>query len=177
MRREISTEKRTTEQNKTSESQGETADLSLSPIDFENCVFDRKHLNVDDESNALELELTLSKRLELERVESSSVSKGLLWPWHVRLGHESLAYLKLLQKCEPVMKGVRFDSSIQECEISVFAKMETLAFGSDRVKADRPCREFMGITYCQLHRRLTVDSVVVYSYHLRKPGWSTHSHI
>ncbi len=37
--------------------------------------------------------------------------------WHVHLGHASLNYLKKLQKIEELLKNVKFDEPILECEI------------------------------------------------------------
>ena len=64
------------------------------------------------------------------------LSEAMLW--HVRLGHASLTYLKMLQKNEKSLQHIKFDESIRECEVCILSKMEKLPFKINRSRADRP---------------------------------------
>lgn len=58
--------------------------------------------------------------------------------WHVRLGHASLNYLKILQKKEKSLQHVKFEDTIKNCEVCMLSKMEKLPFKQHRTRADRP---------------------------------------
>jgi len=58
--------------------------------------------------------------------------------WHRRLGHASLQYLLELQKSDPILKDVKFDESINECDICRLTKMARLPHSETRTRAIKP---------------------------------------
>ncbi|OXU18496.1 hypothetical protein TSAR_013668 [Trichomalopsis sarcophagae] len=69
---------------------------------------------------------------------NSEVKQNEAMLWHIRLGHASLNYLKMLQKKEKILKHVKFDESIRDCEECILSKMEKLPFKQNKSRAERP---------------------------------------
>ena len=58
--------------------------------------------------------------------------------WHRRLGHRSLGYLKCMSQMYPVLRNVKFDQSIQDCEDCIRAKFKHSPHKGQRKRADKP---------------------------------------
>ena len=52
------------------------------------------------------------------------LSEAMLW--HMRLGHASVNYMKMLQKKDERLKHIKFDESIKDCEVCILSKIENL---------------------------------------------------
>ena len=70
---------------------------------------------------------------------NSNMSRAMLW--HVRLGHPSVEYLRKFQLAFPEekeLKGVKFDQTLDECEICKISKFNKLPFSGIKTRANQP---------------------------------------
>ncbi|KAL7290637.1 hypothetical protein TKK_0015399 [Trichogramma kaykai] len=96
----------------------------------------RKILDLNNITSITEIESLNNDRLDIEKSILSKIpNKGMLW--HLRLGHASLEYLKLLQKQDEKLQDVKFGKDIMDCDTCALAKMERVPFKNDRSRSTR----------------------------------------
>lgn len=95
-----------------------------------------KTVNIDELKSGESLQGLLDENLAGNMNSEANQSEAMLW--HLRLGHASLNYLKMLQKKEKKLERVKFDDSIRDCEVCILSKMEKLPFKQNRSRAERP---------------------------------------
>ncbi|OXU18181.1 hypothetical protein TSAR_014972 [Trichomalopsis sarcophagae] len=78
-------------------------------------LMSHRTIKVDDLSTVEKLEGLLVENPP--DILNSEVKQNEAMLWHIRLGHASLNYLKMLQKKEKILEHVKFDESIRDCEI------------------------------------------------------------
>lgn len=80
-----------------------------------------KDVTSDDYLDTDQTEKLFETHSSMNSADSSSVLKGLkentVLLWYVLLGHISKQYLKQASKFIPELQSVKFNSSIQNCEI------------------------------------------------------------
>ena len=83
-------------------------------------------INIDEWDDFESLGDLLMENSPENSISDKKPSVALLW--HLRLGHASLTYLKMLQKKKKILQHIDFDDSIKECEVCMLSKMEKLPF-------------------------------------------------
>lgn len=93
-------------------------------------------INIDELDDFESLNDLLIENSSENSISDKKPSEALLW--HLRLGHASLTYLKMLQKKKKILQHINFDDSIMEYEVCMLSKMEKLPFKQQRARAERP---------------------------------------
>lgn len=78
-------------------------------FDFDEKIIKRKIIDLDDGNESLN-ELNNGMNKNSDDKKKIQINEGMLW--HIKLGHTSLNYLRMLQKSEEKLKKVKFDDSI-----------------------------------------------------------------
>ena len=85
-------------------------------------------IKVDDLDSFQSIEKLINNNSITYSNPEVKLSEAILW--HIRLGHASVNYMKMLQKKDKRLQHIKFDSLIKDSEVCILSKMEKLKFKS-----------------------------------------------